>query len=148
LEPVRLSTGSGNQIGYDMKQLLREFSGYGVASVAALSVDMALLWALVHVGIQYLAAAAVSFTAGAVVAYWLSTTLAFRQHRMQDRRVEFLGFVAIGVAGLTINTSVIYAAVQFLGLHYMLAKSAAAGFTFTFNFIVRRQILFVAPALS
>jgi putative flippase GtrA len=131
-----------------MKRLLREFSGYGVASVAALSVDMVLLWALVHVGIQYIAAAAVSFTAGGVVVYWLSTTLAFREHRMRDRRVEFLAFVAIGVAGLTINISVIYAAVQFLGLHYMLAKSAAAGFTFAFNFIVRRQLLFVAPAPS
>jgi putative flippase GtrA len=124
---------------------MREFSGYGVASGAALSVDMALLWALVHVGIQYVAASAVSFTAGAGVAYWLSITLAFRQHRMRDQRVEFLVFVAIGVAGLTINTFVIYAAVQFLGLHYMLAKCAAAGFTFAFNFIVRRRLLFVAP---
>jgi putative flippase GtrA len=89
-----------------------------------------------------------SFIAGAVVAYWLSITLAFRRHRMRDRRVELLGFVAIGAMGLIINTSVIYTAVKFLGLHYMLAKSAAAGFTFAFNFIVRRQLLFVAPALS
>lgn len=131
-----------------MKQLLREFSGYGVASAAALSVDMGLLWALVHGGINYIVASAASFTAGAVVAYWLSIILAFRRHRMQDRRVEFLGFVAIGVVGLIINTSVIYTAVQFLGLHYMLAKSAAAGFTFALNFIVRRQLLFIAPSLS
>jgi len=131
-----------------MKQLLREFSGYGVASAAALSVDMGLLWAFVHVGIGYIVASVASFTAGAVVAYWLSITLAFRQHRMRNRRVEFLGFAAIGAMGLIINTSVIYTAVQFLGLHYMLAKSAASGFTFAFNFIVRRQLLFVAPALS
>jgi putative flippase GtrA len=131
-----------------VKQLLREFSGYGVASAAALSVDMGLLWAFVHVGINYIVASVASFTAGAVVAYWLSITLAFRRHRMRDRRVELLGFVAIGMMGLIINTSVIYTAVQFLGLHYMLAKSAAAGFTFAFNFIVRRQLLFVAPASS
>jgi putative flippase GtrA len=131
-----------------MKQLLREFSGYGVASAAALSVDMGLLWAFVHLGIHYIAASTLSFTAGAVVAYWLSITLAFRHHRMRDRRVELLGFVAIGVMGLIINTSVIYTTVQFLGLHYMLAKSVAAGFTFAFNFIARRQLLFVAPALS
>ena len=131
-----------------MKQLLREFSGYGVASAAALSVDMGLLWSIVHVGINYIVASVASFTAGAVVAYWLSITLAFRRHRLRDRRVELLGFIAIGVMGLIINTSVIYTAVQFLGLHYMLAKSVAAGFTFVFNFIVRRQLLFVAPALS
>ena len=131
-----------------MKQLLREFSGYGVASAAALSVDMGLLWAFVLVGIDYIVASVASFLAGAVVAYWLSITLAFRRHRIRDRRVELLSFVAIGVMGLIINTSVIYTAVQFLGLHYMLAKSAAAGFTFAFNFIVRRQLLFVAPTLS
>jgi putative flippase GtrA len=131
-----------------MKRLLREFSGYGAASAAALAVDMGLLWALVHVGMHYIAASTLSFTAGAVVAYWLSITLAFRQHRMRNRRVEFLGFVAIGVIGLTINTSVIYTAVQILGLHYMLAKGVAAGFTFMFNFIARRQLLFVAPAMS
>ena len=131
-----------------MKQLLREITGYGVASAVALSVDMGLLWAFVHVGIDYIAASVASFTAGAVVAYWLSITLAFRRHRMRDRRVELLGFVAIGVMGLIINTSVIYTAVQFLSLHYMLAKGAAAGFTFAFNFIVRRQLLFVAPSLS
>ena len=148
MEFVRLPTGSGNQFGYNMKRILRELFGYGVASAAALSVDMGLLWALVHLGVQYIAASATSFTAGAVVAYWLSISLAFRHHRMRDRRLEFLGFVVIGAVGLIINTSVIYTCVQFLGLHYMLAKSAAAGFTFAFNFIVRRQILFVSPALS
>jgi putative flippase GtrA len=131
-----------------VKQQLREFAGYGVASAVALSVDMGLLWAFVHVGIDYILASVASFTVGAVVAYWLSITLAFRRHRLRDRRVELLGFVAIGVMGLIINTSVIYTAVQFLGLHYMLAKSVAAGFTFLFNFIVRRQLLFVAPALT
>jgi putative flippase GtrA len=131
-----------------MKQLLREFSGYGLASCAAFSIDVGLLLALVHAGAHYIAASATSFTAGVVVAYWLSITLAFRRHRMQNRRVEFLGFVAIGVVGLIINTSVIYTAVQFLGLHYMLAKGAAAAFTFAFNFVVRRQLLFVTPALS
>jgi putative flippase GtrA len=131
-----------------VKRLLREVSGYGAASAAALSVDMGLLWVLVHVGIDYIAASALSFTAGAVVAYLLSITLAFRRHRIRNRTVECLGFVGIGIAGLMINTLVIYASVQFLGLHYMLGKSAAAGFTFVFNFIARRQLLFVESTSS
>jgi putative flippase GtrA len=131
-----------------MKQLLREFSGYGVASAISLALDMGLLWMLVHLGLHYIAAAALSFTAGAALGYWLSITLAFRQHRLRNRQVEFLGFIAIGVVGLTINISVIYSAVQFLGLHYMLAKIVASGFSFLFNFVVRRQLLFVAPVSS
>jgi putative flippase GtrA len=131
-----------------MKQLLREFSGYGVASAVSLALDMGLLWVLVHLGLHYIAAATLSFTAGAALGYWLSITLAFRQHRLRNRQVEFLGFIAVGVVGLTINISVIYSAVQFLGLHYMLAKIVASGFSFLFNFVVRRQLLFVAPASS
>ena len=131
-----------------MKRLFREITGYGLASAAALSADMGLLWALAHSGINYIAASVASFIAGAVVAYWLSITIAFRSHRIQDRRMEFLWFVAIGVVGLIINTSVIYTVVQFLDLHFMLAKCVAAGFTFTFNFVVRRQLLFVTPSPS
>lgn len=127
-----------------MKTILKEAVGYGTASVAALAVDLAILWALVHfLSWGYLTAACTSFLAGATVAYALSVKLAFKQHRLRNRRVEFISFVAIGALGLAINTAVMSFAVQYLGLHYLFAKCVAAGFTFMCNFIARRQILFV-----
>ena len=42
-----------------------------------------------------------------------------------------------------ILAGVISLAVRYLGLHYLLAKCLAAGFTCTCNFIARRQLLFV-----
>jgi putative flippase GtrA len=127
-----------------MNVLLREGFGYAVASGCALVVDMTILWSLVHfLSWGYMAAAATSFLAGAVIAYELSITLAFKQHRLHDRRAEFLSFVAIGTAGLAVNAVVIYVMVRFFGLHYLIAKCVAAGFTFLCNFIARRQILFV-----
>jgi putative flippase GtrA len=123
---------------------IREVAGYGAASAAALAVDMAILWTLVgHFGWGYLAAATASFLAGAVVAYVLSVKLAFTQHRLRNRPVEFMSFVAIGTIGLAVNAGVMTVAVNYLGLHYLLAKCAAAGCTFMCNFIARRQILFV-----
>jgi putative flippase GtrA len=92
-----------------------------------------------------MAAAAASFLAGAVVAYELSVNLVFKQHKLHDRRAEFVSFVAIGIAGLAVNAAVIYALVGFFGVHYLLAKCVAAGFTFLCNFTARRQILFVRP---
>jgi putative flippase GtrA len=80
---------------------------------------------------------------GAVVAYQLSVRLAFKEHRLSDRRAEFVSFLAIGTAGLAINAGVIAVAVRYLGLHYIIAKCVAAGFTFTCNFLARRQLLFV-----
>jgi putative flippase GtrA len=127
-----------------MKILLKEAFGYAAASGCALVVDMTILWTLVHfLSWGYMVAAAVSFLAGSVVAYELSVILAFKQHRLQDRRAELVSFVAIGTAGLAINAAVIYVIVRYFGLHYLIAKCVAAGFTFLCNFIARRQILFV-----
>ena len=127
-----------------MRIFIKEAVGYGAASAAALVVDMGILWVLVgFFDWQYLVAATISFVAGAVVAYALSLKLAFKQHRLRDRRVEFVGFVTIGTVGLAINASVIFLAVRYLGVHYLLAKCVATGFTFVCNFVARRQILFV-----
>jgi putative flippase GtrA len=127
-----------------MRVLLKEAFGYAVASGCALVVDMTILWTLVQVlSWDYMVAAATSFLAGAVVAYVLSVNLAFKQHRLSDRRAEFVSFVAIGTVGLAVNGAVIYVMVRYFGLHYLIAKCVAAGFTFLCNFIARRQILFI-----
>jgi len=127
-----------------VKTLLKEAVGYGAASACALAADISILYLLVRFcGWGYLAAATASFLTGAVVAYALSLRLAFHQHRLTDQRIEFVGFVAIGTIGLVINAAVISLAVRYLGLHYLLAKCVAAGFTFICNFLARRQILFV-----
>jgi len=118
--------------------------GYGAASLFALGTDFGLLWSLVHFcSWGYLPAATAAFLGGAIVAYLLSVKWAFREHRLQDGCSEFVGFVAIGGFGLAVNAGVMTIAVRYFGLHYIIAKCVAAGFTFTCNFVARRQILFV-----
>jgi putative flippase GtrA len=130
-----------------MNIILKEGFGYLIASGCALVVDVAILFILVqYFSWGYLAAATASFSAGVSVAYALSVTLVFKQRRLADRRTEFLGFAAIGAAGLAINAAVIFFAVKYLGLHYLIAKCFAAGFTFVCNFVSRRQFLFVQRA--
>lgn len=121
----------------------KEAAGYTVASAVALAVDLGILWGLVRfLSWGYVPAALVSFLAGATVAYALSVRIAFKHHRLRDRRLEFLSFLAIGSAGLAINSGVISLAVKLLGLHYLLAKCLAAGVTFVCNFLARRHLLF------
>jgi putative flippase GtrA len=132
-----------------MSKLLREALGYGAASLCALTVDMGILWTLVHFfSWEYLAAATASFLAGAVVAYLLSVKIAFKEHRLRDRRAEFASFVGIGTIGIAVNAGVMSMAVRYFGLHYIIAKCVAAGFTFTCNFAVRRQMLFVRRSVA
>ena len=132
-----------------MNTFLREAVGYGAASLCALAVDMAILWTLVHFfSWEYLAAATASFLAGAVVAYLLSVKIAFKEHRLRDRRTEFASFVGIGTIGIAVNAGVISLAVRYFGLHYIIAKCVAAGFTFTCNFVALRQMLFVRRSVA
>jgi putative flippase GtrA len=132
-----------------MKGLALELAGYGAASICALAVDMTLLWMLVqYLSAGYILAATLSFLAGASVAYALSVRLAFKEHRLTDRRAEFLSFVALGTLGLAINAAIMVISVNYMGLNYLIAKCVAAGCTFICNFAVRRQLLFVRPAYA
>jgi putative flippase GtrA len=132
-----------------VRVFLKELLGYGTASACALVVDVAVLWALVHFfSWGYLLAATASFLVGAVVAYRLSTAIAFKHHRLTSRKTEFASFVAIGGVGLMVNAAIMFIGVNLLGLHYLIAKCVAAGFTFTCNFIARRQLLFVRRTAS
>jgi putative flippase GtrA len=127
-----------------MSGLVREAFGYALASLGALLADVAILTFLVQVcGWGSVAAAAVSFMSGILVIYLLSVRFVFKNHRLADRRAEFVSFGAIGAVGLAINVGVIFVLVNRLGLHYIAAKGVAAGCTFTFNFFARRQLLFV-----
>ena len=127
-----------------MKLIVGQAIGYAIASGFALLVDIGILWLLVHfLSWDLVSAAVMSFLAVAGVAYALSLRLAFTQHRLIDRRAEFLSLVAIGIVGLGVNAGVIYGSVVYLRMHYLLAKCVAAGVTFTCNFAMRRQLLFV-----
>jgi putative flippase GtrA len=121
----------------------KEALGYAAASGCALILDLATLWALVHfLSFGYLTAATIAFLAGAVFAYALSINMAFKHHRLQNQAAEFVWFVIIGSAGLAINTAVIFVLVSYVGIHYLFVKGIAAAFSFSCNYIGRRQLLF------
>jgi putative flippase GtrA len=124
-------------------RLTRELVPYFGASAVGLALDVSLLWLQVSVlGVPYLAAAAISFLAGTVLVYWAAIRHIFAFRRLASARNEFAIFVAIGLVGLAINLGVIHVGVSRLGLHYLVAKGGAAGFTFLANFAMRRLLLF------
>jgi putative flippase GtrA len=143
LEPLRLPKGPVGAAG-NMKMVVQETLGYTAVSACALVVDVTILFILVHYfSLWYLGAATISFLSGLVVTYALSVKLVFKHRRLRDRRLEFASFAAIGAVGVAINAAAISFGVRYLGLHYLIAKCGAAGFTFVWNFFARRQLLFV-----
>ncbi len=125
-------------------KIVKEALAYFTASAGALLIDISLLFILVHyLCWWYVAAASASFLVGLFVIYELSVRLVFKYRRLEDPRIEFATFACIGMVGVVINAAVIFFGVTFLGLHYLLAKCGAAGFTSIWNFAARRQLLFV-----
>lgn len=120
----------------------REFGTYFLASLLALSVDFVVLLLLARV-VHYLVAATVGFCTGAAVIYLLSTRLVFARRRLAHREgAEAALFTLIGVAGLALNNAVIFVMVEFVAVPLALAKLAAAGSTFVFNYLLRKRLLF------
>jgi putative flippase GtrA len=127
-----------------MRTVIQEAVGYTAVSACALCADVAILYVLVHYfSWWYLAAATTSFLVGLLLGYALSVALVFKYRRLKDRRLEFASFAAIGLVGVAINAAAMAFGVKYLGLHYLVAKIGASGFTFLWNFTARRQLLFV-----
>ncbi len=127
-----------------MKAVVQEAFLYFIVSGCAFVVDVTILYVLVHYyDWWYLAAATASFLVGLLFGYLLSVTLVFKYRRLKDQRLEFAGFGGIGVVGAGINAAAISFGVRYLGLHYLIAKCGAAALTFVWNFVARRQLLFV-----
>lgn len=126
-----------------MMRLVREVVSYAAVSGIAFACDFGTLAFLVQIlHWHYLVAASVAFVVGALIAYLLSVRYVFRFRRIEDRRIEFAGFAAIGAIGLVVNTGVMFTGVEWVGLHYLLAKVLAGSLTFVLNYVVRRVTLF------
>jgi putative flippase GtrA len=126
-----------------------EFWRYLAASVVALGLDFGLLWWLTErAGLHYLSSAAISYSTGCLLHYVISVTLVFRHRRLASGWAEFASFFAIGLVGLAANQLVLKAAVDLLGVGYLLGKIAATGASFVLTFLARRAMLFTAGGVQ
>jgi putative flippase GtrA len=125
------------------RKLAQDLFGYGAVSALALVVDTGLLLTLTRYGhLHYQIAASLSFTAGALVAWWLSSRFVFSHHQLAGRGTELLAFLGLGLVGLGVNALVLGLAVQWLKWPLLAGKSVAIAGTFLCNFALRRQLLF------
>lgn len=141
---------TGASLAGDARPLRRRFAafavdavGYGLASALALGVDYGLLVLLAkQFGVHYQVAASLSFSAGLIVAYTLSTAVVFKGRAKYGAGGEFVGFLLTGLAGLALNQTLLFAFVDGLHIPVEYAKAPTAGLVFTFNFLSRRFLLF------
>lgn len=124
----------------------REFSRYFVAGGAGFALDYLLLFILsALLGVHYLAAASISFAAGAILVYFLSIRWVFLVRTLENRRSEFIIFFSVGIAGLLLNALIMWCFTEIAGMHHLFSKLFSAALIFGFNFILRKSLLFRTP---
>lgn len=123
-----------------------EAARYLAASVAALSLDAAVLWVVVEAfAVPVWLAGAIAYAAGLVLIYVLSIRWVFRRRTLHNARREFIVFALLGIIGLVLNSATLSVATA-LGLALPLAKALSAGIGFVSNFVSRKIFLFAGPS--
>ena len=120
-----------------------EFFKYVIGGGSASTIDFILLIILTEVfGVPVLVSAAVSFLIGLIIIYFLSIKWIFQNRIRKNTYQEFFIFSFIGIIGLCINETLIWASLLTENLHYTIAKVISAGLVFIWNFSARKLILF------
>lgn len=87
-----------------------------------------------------------SFTAGLIVNYFLSTFWIFKNSKINNRFLEFLSFAAIGLVGLLITFGVTWGFEVLLAnitpLYQIIAKVISTALSFFWNFFARKFLIF------
>lgn len=125
--------------------LFIQFFRYTLVGGLAFVVDLVLLFVLTeYAHWYYLVSATLSFLAGLLVNYILSTQWIFRSSKIKNKKIEFILFGLIGVIGLGLNNVLLYFFTDLIGLYYMLSKLITAVLVYAWNFLGRRYFLFNA----
>ena len=133
----------------DTENTLIQFFRYlfvgGLATVVDWGVSYILFRFAFHE--QYaIAANSISFVAGLIVNYVISTFWIFKNSKVESRLVEFLGFAAIGLVGLFMTMGITKLFEIWLAdktnLYQILAKIVSTGAAFFWNFFARKILLY------
>lgn len=118
------------------------FFKYTLAGGSTFILDLSLLYILTDVfGLNYLVAAATSFSIAVSLNYWLARRFVFDK-TLRGAGAGYAIFIGIALGGLTIVTGLMYILVTKLGWPYLLSRIAVASFTGLWNYFLNLYVNF------
>jgi putative flippase GtrA len=125
--------------GYLEFKVVRYFFVGGAAAVVDLSLFFIFAWLL---GFNYLLVGVGAFTVAAIFNYLLSIRYVFVSGARFCGRKEFAWVYLVSICGLLLNQIILYISVAVLHQDMMLAKIAAIGLVFGWNYLARKHFVF------
>ena len=130
-----------------MKQFLDKHMGglFGYLIVGGLAtiVEWAGFWLFSEkLSIEYLLATALAFAISTFANWLFGRLLVFRGKQQQSLLREILSVYLASIVGLLLNLLIMFLLVQLLGVEKMIAKMAATVLVFTYNYLVRKLIIY------
>ena len=124
------------------KALFGQIGRFLIVGTLAFFVDYGVLWALVEVlKVNDLIASAISFSVSVIFNYILSTYWVFDCNEKGSKAGTFVVFLLLSISGLLLNLAIMWLAVGFLQIYYLIAKIGSTGIVMVYNFITRKFIL-------
>ncbi|WP_062203020.1 GtrA family protein [Demequina salsinemoris] len=118
-----------------------EASRFAVAGVVCFALEYAALFLLAGpLGVQYLVANGVAFTASVILNYWMSVAWVFDGAKDSGHIVR-AAFVAVSIVGLGINQVLLWALVSGLGMRLVVAKVLVSGVVLVWNYVGKRRVM-------
>jgi putative flippase GtrA len=118
-------------------QLVKSLFVGGVATLA----DMGVLY-LLEPNLGYILASIISFTIGLVINYIITSLWVFNKSSIKDKRIEFIIFTVIALAGLGLNTLFMWLFTDILKFYFLVSKAFATIIVYGFNFSARKIIIY------
>ncbi|MGC8728285.1 MAG: GtrA family protein [Elusimicrobiales bacterium] len=126
-----------------MDKTIIQFFKYILIGGSAFLIDYSLLWILTErFNFFYLISSAISFICGLIFNYLLSVRWVFDKRKLKNKKLEFLFFSLVGIAGLAINQLSIWFFTEKLKIFYMYSKLLSSAIVLLWNFGVRKFFLF------
>lgn len=121
----------------------REFLRSALVSSISFALDFLVCMLIVEsAGLDYVAATAISFTAGTVLNYFLSLHWVFGRSGKLSRHLGFLAFIGTAAIGLLLNGLAMYCFTGIYHVHYLVSRVMSATLVFFFNFACRKFLIF------
>lgn len=122
--------------------LIYQIIKFGIVGSISFVVDYGIMIALTEAAhVPYLWSCCISFSVAAILNYLFSVKWVFDTSFKNKKTVEFTVFLFMSIIGLILNELFMWLGVEFLHIHYTVAKIGATFFVMIYNFISRKLFL-------